>query len=257
MLSGFIKQKILRLIARYLEKPVRDYRPISVPEPRALKSVLKPCDIILVEGDLRYSQVIKYVTQSTWSHCGVYIGDAIDSEEKGEDQRNVVEALLSEGVVATPLKEFYGYNTRILRPIALSKEDQKKIIRFCTDKIGKQYDVRNVWDLLCHYAPIFGVFRFKKNKDRPFFGENDPEKVICSSLIAQAFQSVSYPILSDTEKQMRYSAKDVENKIHRKRHFSLYSPRDFDMSPFFSVVKPTIEEGFNYKTLQWEEDEDF
>jgi hypothetical protein len=35
------------------------------------------------------------------------------------------------------------------------------------------------------------------------------------------------------------------------RHSSLYCPRDFDISPYFNVVKPTIRQGFNYKALQW------
>ena len=29
------------------------------------------------------------------------------------------------------------------------------------------------------------------------------------------------------------------------------APRDFDISPYFSVVKPTIENGFDYKRLHW------
>jgi len=35
------------------------------------------------------------------------------------------------------------------------------------------------------------------------------------------------------------------------RHSSLYCPRDFDISPYFDVVKPTIAGGFNYKALRW------
>jgi hypothetical protein len=35
------------------------------------------------------------------------------------------------------------------------------------------------------------------------------------------------------------------------RHSSLYCPRDFDISPYFNVVKPTIARGFDYKALQW------
>ena len=32
---------------------------------------------------------------------------------------------------------------------------------------------------------------------------------------------------------------------------SLYCPRDFDISPYFNVVKPTIARGFDYKSLRW------
>ena len=31
----------------------------------------------------------------------------------------------------------------------------------------------------------------------------------------------------------------------------LYTPRDFDVSPYFEIVKPTIAAGFDYRTVQW------
>ncbi len=251
-----IKKFLLKRVVRFLERPLKEYHPISVPDPAAFRSVLRPCDIILMEGNLRYSQVIKYVTQSTWSHCGIFVGDAIDPATTGDEQRSVVEALISEGVVASPLKSFYGYNTRILRPVSLGDEERQKIIDFCVQKIGRQYDLLNVWELLCHFVPLFSIFYRKKIKNPRFFGENDPEKVICSSLIAQAFQSVHYPVLSDIGKRENIETK-IEDEIHRKRHFSLYSPRDFDLSPFFTVVKPTIETGFDHKTINWYEDDDY
>jgi hypothetical protein len=48
----------------------------------------------------------------------------------------------------------------------------------------------------------------------------------------------------------------VESKAARReileiRHSSLYAPRDFDISPYFEVVKPTIVRGFNYKSVAW------
>jgi hypothetical protein len=45
------------------------------------------------------------------------------------------------------------------------------------------------------------------------------------------------------------------SEILHIRHHSLYAPADFDLSPYFKIVKPTIEEGFNYKGLTWAEDE--
>ena len=35
------------------------------------------------------------------------------------------------------------------------------------------------------------------------------------------------------------------------RHHSLFAPRDFDLSPYFEVIKPTVEHGFDYKTFTW------
>jgi hypothetical protein len=38
------------------------------------------------------------------------------------------------------------------------------------------------------------------------------------------------------------------------RHYSLYAPADFDLSPYFEIIKPTLKEGFNYKGLTWAKD---
>jgi hypothetical protein len=86
------------------------------------------------------------------------------------------------------------------------------------------------------------------------FGSGEPSKAICSSLIAQAFQSVKYPILPEithapgrAHAESRYSRRE----ILQIRHHSLFAPRDFDLSPFFEIVKPTIVAGFDYKKLHF------
>jgi hypothetical protein len=79
-------------------------------------------------------------------------------------------------------------------------------------------------------------------------GSGDPTRLICSALIADAFRSVRYPILP---KIKRTSSRQAREEILEIRHSSLYCPRDFDISPYFNVVKPTIARGFDYKALQW------
>ncbi|MGE3975844.1 MAG: lipo-like protein, partial [Bdellovibrionales bacterium] len=37
------------------------------------------------------------------------------------------------------------------------------------------------------------------------------------------------------------------------RHHSLFAPRDFDLSPYFQIVKPALNANFKYKNLKWEE----
>ena len=41
----------------------------------------------------------------------------------------------------------------------------------------------------------------------------------------------------------------------RRRHYTHFAPRDFDVSPYFEVVKPTLATGFDFHALQWAEDE--
>jgi len=81
-------------------------------------------------------------------------------------------------------------------------------------------------------------------------GSGDPTRAICSTLIAQAFEAVRYPILPLVERVDDESRQEI---LHI-RHHSLYTPRDFDISPFFTVVKPTIEAGFDYRRLRWAAD---
>ncbi|MFY8155318.1 MAG: lipo-like protein, partial [Rhabdaerophilum sp.] len=74
-----------RAIARFLEKPIRGYEPAVSPDFSVLTSVLKPGDVVLVEGNIRVSSVIKYLTQSTWSHSAIYVGDCLcRAEPDGE-----------------------------------------------------------------------------------------------------------------------------------------------------------------------------
>jgi hypothetical protein len=72
--------------------------------------------------------------------------------------------------------------------------------------------------------------------------------MICSALIAQAFDAVRYPILP---KITRAGSKQAKREILHIRDASLYMPRDFDISPYFEVVKPTIVHGFDYTALHW------
>ncbi len=67
-------------------------------------------------------------------------------------------------------------------------------------------------------------------------------------MIADAFRAVRYPILPKIK--LTRSRQAIE-QILEIRHSSLYCPRDFDISPFFNVVKPTIARGFDYTTLPW------
>ena len=59
---------------------------------------------------------------------------------------------------------------------------------------------------------------------------------------------VRYPILP---KIIRVESQMVPREVAELRHSSHYAPRDFDISPYFMVVKPTLARGFNYKDMQW------
>jgi hypothetical protein len=79
-------------------------------------------------------------------------------------------------------------------------------------------------------------------------GSGHPTRIICSALIAQAFENVRYPILP---KVTLLDSEAARREILEIRHSSLFAPRDFDISPYFEVVKPTLVKGFDYKAMAW------
>jgi hypothetical protein len=52
----------------------------------------------------------------------------------------------------------------------------------------------------------------------------------------------------------RAGSEQARQEIFHIRDSSLYAPRDFDISPYFAVIKPTIEAGFDYKKVNWSRD---
>ncbi|PKO83804.1 MAG: lipo-like protein [Betaproteobacteria bacterium HGW-Betaproteobacteria-11] len=219
------------------------------PSPReSLAATLRPCDVLLVEGQTRVSVTIKYLTQSTWSHAALYVGDY----GKPGTPHCFIEADIVDGVRLVGLEQFDGLHCRICRPVGLAETDRKRIIEFALVQVGRHYDLRNVIDLLRYLIPTPPVpLRWRRRMLA--LGSGDPTRAICSTLVAQCFQAVRYPILPiiETQPAGRVDCPDCVEEILRVRHHSLFVPRDFDVSPYFQVIKPTLEGGFDYRQLAW------
>lgn len=245
-----------RALASYLDRPSRGYEPPSTTDPAQLRRALRPGDVLLVEGNRRISVAIKYLTQSTWSHAALYIGNALARDPSDPDPPVLIEADLLQGVWAVPLSRYHQLHTRICRPVGLTVEDRDRIVRAAIERLGQQYDLKNVVDLARYLLPTPPVpVRWRRRMIA--LGSGEPTRAICSTLIAQLFQSVGYPILPrmDVIPAPRLGCENCVQEILHIRHHSLFAPRDFDISPYFEVVKPTLEAGFDYKTLLWEDAE--
>lgn len=246
-----------RKLARFLDKRSPGYEPTTPSDPGALSAALRPGDILLVEGDTRISAVIKYLTTSTWSHAAMYVGPIPGRSEPDGEPHVLVEAYLGEGVISAPLSKYRDFHTRICRPVGLTGEDQVAVCNYMTARIGLDYDLKNILDLMRFLVPLPIPMRWRRRMIA--LGSGDPTRAICSTLIAQAFGSVRYPILPKVEKvacsgEMRVKGRKARREILHIRHHSLYAPRDFDISPYFAIVKPTIARGFRYKRLVWSGD---
>ena len=242
-MSGLL-QACGRGIARFLTKSRSNPDFASVTDPDRLRRSLRPGDVLLVEGTSRVSSAIKYLTQSTWSHVALYVGDVYF--EGGDDPRVLIEADMVEGVIAIPLSRYQQFNTRIARPFGMSDADLQQVIDHAVSRLGHTYDLRNIVDLMRYLLPLPMPRRIRRRMIA--FGSGDPTRAICSGLIAEAFQQVRYPILP------RYLPSEVDaddERLLHQRHYSHFMPRDFDLSPYFAVVKPSLHLGFDYKSLRW------
>lgn len=247
-------ETIGRWLARYLTKPREGGVHLAAGRPEVLASVLRKGDVLLIEGTSRVSVAIKYLSQSTWSHAALYIGAALGPPKAGEDARVLLEADVSAGVRAVPLSSYSGFNTRICRPVGLSQEDIDRVVAYAVARLGYQYDLKNILDL-ARYLIRTPPLSIRWRRRFLMLGSGDPTRAICSSLIAQAFQSVHYPILPDIvfEHSNDPACTDCYEEMLRIRHHSLFTPRDFDVSPYFQIVKPVIEHGFDHRRLVWGE----
>jgi hypothetical protein len=243
---NWMLSRIGQKIARYLEREEKGYQPFTPSDPDALRATLKPGDVLLVEGNNHISGVIKYLTQSTWSHAALYVGPIGERTTADGEPLVLVEANLCEGVVGAPLSKYQHYHTRICRPIGLTEDDCFRVCTFAAERIGFDYDVKNIFDLLRYLFPLPVPQRWRRRMMA--LGSGHPTRIICSALIAQAFAHVHYPILP---KITRVESRQARREILEIRHSSLYAPRDFDISPYFQLVKPTIERGFDYRCLAW------
>lgn len=277
-----IRRWIAERLVRFVTAPVRHYERRGWNDLGALRRHIHKGDVLLVEGDQRVSMVIKYLSQSSWSHSAIYIGDellrrggevreqAIESfgDEAGE---LVVEALL-EGVIASPLSKYIDFNIRLCRPHNLKPEHLARIMDECVRTLGWKYDIRNIFDLLRYLLPVSLVPR-RFRRTALHFGSGMPTEVICSSHLGQLFHTVGFPIFPTVEFQNEFDSASTVRKggflrglfgyesegytgLFRKRHPTLLTPRDFDLSPYFQIIKFNViaDRRFDYAKIQWAEE---
>ena len=235
-----------RALAGFLTRPRQRPLNLTTNHPDLLAATLRPGDVLLVEGDARVSVAIKYLTQSSWSHAALFIGDALGPAPPGEEPKVLIDADVREGVRAIPLSTYAELHTRICRPVGLSKDEIDRVIAYAKSRLGHQYDVKHIWDLARYLFPTPPVpVRWRRRLLA--LGSADPTRAICSTLIAEAFQAVNYPILPRTILERRRDPEFAHNimelqHIHQR---GLFMPRDFDVSPYFEIVKPTLVQGFD------------
>lgn len=223
---------------------------------------IRPCDVVLVEGRSRVSDVIKTITQSQWTHSAIYIGRLHDIEDDttrehvswlydgDPNDQLIIEPLLGKGTVVSSLKDYADDHVRICRPSGLARQDVKKVVNYCVKHLGRDYDMRQLLDLARFLFP----YGFIPRRWRSSLFEHKaglPTRTVCSTMIASAFASVHFPIMP-----VAHRMKDGKIKLFR-RNTKLCVPRDFDTSPYFEIIKYPLlglDDLAIYRQLPWDTD---
>jgi len=237
----------------------RSPREVPLSDLGQLSKNLMPGDVILVEGLTRVSDVIRWVTHSPWTHAALYVGklemiqdpdlrEAILAHYQGpEDVPLLVESYLNVGTIIQPITVYEQHHLRIARPRALTDRDADCVVRYAISRLGVPYDVRQILDLLRFLFPWFILpRRWRSSLFEMSVGENT--KTVCSTMIAEAFAQVPFPILPLVRK-----TEQGQSHFYR-RNPKLCTPSDFDYSPYFDIIKyPYFDAGTDgqYSLIAW------
>ena len=227
-----------------------------------IRHELKPCDVLLIEGRSRVSQVIKQITQSPWSHAVLYLGrlhdiadarmretlsEAIDCDP---DEQLIIESELGYGTVVRPLSSYQGEHMRLCRPNGLSYADSQQVIHYAVSRLGMDYDVRQILDLARFFLP-YSVLPRRWRSSLFQYSPGEATRTVCSSMIAEAFSFIRFPILPLVKISNKHGVQLFQ------RNPKLCTPKDFDMSPYFLIIKyPFLDYSLHadYKLLPWHGD---
>ena len=256
---GYISRFVSKPISSWLsgQRPTREF-PLS--DFDRIRQELKPCDVLLIEGRSRISDVIKVVTQSPWSHAALYIGRLHDIEDeevrtalavhvegRAPSEQLIIESQLGLGTQVRPLMIFRDDHVRICRPKGLSLSDSQAIIGYGVSRLGIPYDVRQIFDLARFLFP-WSILprRWRSSLFRTAAGRET--RTVCSTMIAEAFGAVQFPILP----LVQINADDHMQLF--RRNPKLCTPSDFDYSPYFEIIKyPFMDftSHASYRLLPW------
>ncbi len=215
------------------------------------KRVLHPGDVVLVEGRARISRIIMTLSQSSWSHAFLYLGDALlrwggPEAEKAVERFGAEAAYLGlesdmrDGVRVVPVAWYAQHNLRHCRPFGLRPEDRDRVLAEAMRHLGIRYDKRNIFDLGRYLTP-FHLIPARWRRKPLYLGSSTSREIICSALLAKAFYKVNYPITPVR------ATENGQTRHWAARHPSYIMPRDFDLSPNFEILKLHGAEGeFGY-----------
>ncbi len=216
---------IKKLLYTWLSREVLPSAHLTLFDTNQLLKTAKPADIWLIEGRSRLSRIIGVITRSPWTHAALYLGNPQEFLPDLPDEPVLIECLMEKGVVITPVSAYQNEHIRVCRPKGLMPADAKKVLHYTIERLGKSYDTLQIFDLARFLYP-WPILPRRWHSSLFNYRAGDMVKLTCSCLLADAFESVGFPILPDAYQDNQGGYQFV------LRNPKLFTPRDFDYSPF-------------------------
>lgn len=227
-----------------------------------LRYEIRPGDVILVEGRSSISEIIKTITLSNWTHSAIYIGRLHNIDDPvlrkfiqkfytgGMDDQLIIESQLGVGTIVDNISKYRDDHLRICRPSSITRLDSQNVIAYAINRLGTNYHVRQILDLARFLFP-YAILPRRWRSSLFEHNAGTPTHTVCSTMMAEAFASVHYPILPVLHRD------EDGQLVMYKRNTRLITPKDFDYSPYFDVIKYPIldfDELAIYQRMPWGKD---
>lgn len=158
-------------------------------------------DIILSYENTFFSKVVRWLTDSKWSHVSIYAGtllqindkiypcrmlDNTEVQQSVEDDSEikilkdcVISAVPRKGVSITKFYEIE--NKAVYRIDQIDYTEAERVIEFALNKLNQPYD---------YYQCVLLLYRIFSDTLLINKGDPNPDKFICSELVAKAFSQI-------------------------------------------------------------------
>ena len=170
-----------------------------------IRNDLKTGDLVLYSGKGAFSQIIKLVTQSRWSHVGMVLQlkeyDFLATWESTTESKlkDLVSGKILKGVQLVPLSariQEYGGDivVRQLKNVELGREQIQDLMKLRKELRGRPYEEDKMELLKAAYDGPWGD------------NEEDLSSIFCSELVAEAYQRLG--LLSQRKPSNEYTPAD-------------------------------------------------
>ena len=207
----------------------------------SLRTVLKPCDVLLVAGHSNVDRTFKVIGDSRFARAVLYVGRLHDVADPAlrallgdytpcePDTQLVIDARLERGLIVEPLSALEGRQIRVCRAQGLSDNEAQDVLRYAISRIGAGGS--QSWAALAlltlmpwRWLPL----RWRINLFRRWAGEL--ARALTGTVVADAFSFVQFPVLPLVKEDGSGS------RLLRLQPRAI-TAADFDHSPYFDVIK--------------------